>query len=91
MKDTYRPDEKDLRYILTEDNIPYEIGPGYARIVWAKEPLSDLDRMMGLTFILSGAHDITKEEAERIAKKTFELNHHCGHPNQLFIQPSDSD
>ena len=72
MKDNYRPNEKDLRYILTEDNIPYEIGPGYARIVWAKEPLSDLDRMMGLTFILSGAHDITKEESERIAKKSFE-------------------
>ena len=69
MKDTYRPDEKDLRYILTEDNIPYEIGPGYARIVWAKEPLSDLDRMMGLTFILSGAHDIPRKRLRELPKR----------------------
>ena len=69
MKDTYRPNENEIRYILTEDNIPYEIGPGYAKRVADTEPMSDIDRMMRLKFILSGAYDISKEEAERIAKR----------------------
>ena len=68
-QDDYRPDEEDIRYILTEDNIPYEIGPGYARRVDHEEPLSDQDRMMGMTFILSGAIDISKEEAKKIANE----------------------
>jgi hypothetical protein len=68
-QDNYRPDEGDIRYILTEDNIPYEIEPGYARRVGYKKPLSDEDRMMRMTFILSGSCDISKEEAERIAER----------------------
>lgn len=68
-QDNYRPDEADIRYILTENNTPYEIGPGYARRVGHEKPLSDEERMMEMTFILSGACDISKEEAESIAER----------------------
>ena len=68
-QDNYRPDEKDIRYILSEDNYPWEIGPGFAKRVDMDEPLSDIERTTELTFILSGAIDISKEEAERIAKR----------------------
>ncbi|MDA7681778.1 hypothetical protein N8603_05270 [Verrucomicrobiales bacterium] len=57
----------EFRYILSEENIPWEIGPGHARRMTNDEILSDEDRMRKLTFILSGAIDITKEEAERRA------------------------
>ena len=67
-QDNYRPDEKDIRYILTEDNVPYEIGPGHARHMTSDTTLSDEERMCELTFILSGAIDVTKEEAESRAE-----------------------
>ena len=59
---------EEFRYILTEDNKPYEIGPGHARHMISDIILSDEERMCELTFILSGAIDVTKEVAESWAK-----------------------
>ena len=61
--------DEEFRYILTEDNKPYEIGPGHARHMISDIILSDEERMCELTFILSGAIDVTKEEAERRAER----------------------
>ena len=61
-------EEKEVRrFILDEDGIPWEIGPGFLKMVGdTTVPKSDADRARLTGTILSGAEDISKEEALRV-------------------------
>ena len=54
-------------FILDEEDVPWEVGPGYLRMVGLREPVTDRDRMLFLSVKLSGASGTTREEAERRA------------------------
>jgi hypothetical protein len=61
-------------FIVSEAGIPWEIGPGFLKLVGADEPLSDDARARLTRTILSGAESITEEEALRIrAERNAEL------------------
>ena len=54
-------------FILDEEDVPWEVGPGYLRRVGSRDPLGDEHRALSYSFIMSGASGTTREEAERRA------------------------
>ena len=65
-----KEEEKEYhKFILDEDGIPWEIGAGFLKLAGAAEPLSDDARARLTRTILSGASDISEEEALRIRAK----------------------
>ena len=56
-------------FIVSEAGIPWEIGAGFLKLAGAAEPLSDDARARLTMTILSGASDISEEEALRIRAK----------------------
>ena len=70
-----KEEEKEQHmFIVSEAGIPWEIGPGFLKLVGADEPLSDDARARLTSTILSGAESITEEEALRIrAERNAEL------------------
>ncbi len=57
------------RFILDEEDVPWEVGPGYLRRVGSRDPLGDEHRALSYSFIMSGASDTTREVAERRAEE----------------------
>jgi hypothetical protein len=53
-------------FIVSEAGIPWEIGPGFLKMVGAAEPKDDESRARMTMTILSGAESITEEEALQI-------------------------
>ena len=66
MMKTNEEKERPSWFILDEDGDPWEIGAGLMRPVGGAA-LSYEERMSSADFILSGASDISEEEALRIA------------------------
>ena len=61
--------ENNTTFILSETGTPWEIGAGFLRVVGASEPVDD-DRRARITgTVLSGAEEITEEEALRISEE----------------------
>ena len=54
------------KFIVSEAGIPWEIGPGFLKMVGAAEPKDDESRARMTMTILSGAESVTEEEALRI-------------------------
>jgi len=53
-------------FIVSEAGIPWEIGPGFLKMVGAAEPKDNGSRARMTMTILSGAESITEEEALQI-------------------------
>ena len=68
-------EEKEVRrFVLAETGTPWEIGPGFLRVAGASRPVDD-DRRARITgTILSGAEEITEEEALRISAELDEAD-----------------
>ena len=62
-----KEEEKEYhKFIVSEEGIPWEIGPGFLKMVGAAEPQDDESRARMTMTILSGAESITEEEALQI-------------------------
>ncbi len=59
-------EKKYHTFIVSEAGIPWEIGPGFLKMVGAAEPKDDESRARMTMTILSGAESITEEEALQI-------------------------
>ena len=59
-------EEGETSIIVDESGDPWEKGPGYVKLVGAAEPLSDDKRARLTGTLLSGAEEITEDEALRI-------------------------
>jgi len=59
--------ENNTTFILSETGTPWEIGAGFLKIAGASEPISDDARARITGTVLSGAEEITEEEALRIS------------------------
>jgi hypothetical protein len=61
-----KEESETTRFVISETGIPWEIGPGFLKMVGSAEPKDDESRARMTETILSGAEEVTEEEALRV-------------------------
>jgi hypothetical protein len=62
-------ESETTRFVIDEDGFPWEVGPGFLKMVGAAEPKSDESRARLTDTILSDAEEVTEAEALRVREE----------------------